>query len=143
VNRTLIVQGRELRPVDVALIRDWLQTHPDSNRMRLSRALCKAWNWRNGADRLKDMAARSLLLKLEACGQIQLPPWRTASVNGLRNRQVEGSLDIGIAFFTFTFMANRLCRGAASTTARPGPFPRRQQMPDSRLALPARPKTTV
>jgi len=88
VNRALIVQGRELRPEDVALIRDWLQTHPDSNRTRLSRALCEAWNWRNGAGRLKDMAARSLLLKLEAGGQIQLPPRRTASVNGLRNRQV-------------------------------------------------------
>jgi hypothetical protein len=34
------------------------------------------------------MAARSLLLKLEARGQIQLPPRRTASVNALRNRQV-------------------------------------------------------
>jgi hypothetical protein len=34
------------------------------------------------------MAARSLLLKLEARGQIQLPPRRTASVNGLRNRQI-------------------------------------------------------
>ena len=76
-----------MRPADIALIRDWLQTHPDSNRTRLSRELCEAWNWRNGAGRLKDMAARSLLLKLEAQGEIQLPPRRTASVNGLRNRQ--------------------------------------------------------
>jgi hypothetical protein len=45
-----------------------------------------AWNWRNHAGRLKDMACRSLLLKLEAQGQIRLPPRRTASVNGLRNR---------------------------------------------------------
>jgi len=62
--------------------------HPDSNRTRLSRELCVAWNWRNGAGRLKDMAARNLLLRLEARGQIRLPPRRTASVNGLRNRQV-------------------------------------------------------
>jgi hypothetical protein len=48
--------------------------------------LCLAWDWRNGTGRLKDMAARSLLLKLEAGGQIQLPPRRTASVNALRNR---------------------------------------------------------
>jgi hypothetical protein len=33
------------------------------------------------------MAARSLLLKLEARGQIELPPRRTASVNDRRNRQ--------------------------------------------------------
>ncbi len=87
MDRQLVIQGRAIRPEDVALIRDWLQAHPDSNRTRLSRELCTAWNWRNGAGRLKDMAARSLLLKLEARGQIQLPPRRTASVNGLRNRQ--------------------------------------------------------
>jgi len=86
VHRTVVIQGRSIRPEDVALIRDWLQAHPDSNRTRLSRALCAAWNWRNGAGRLKDMACRSLLLKLEAQGQICLPPRRTASVNGLRNR---------------------------------------------------------
>lgn len=68
------------------LIRGWLQAHPNSNRTRLSRELCLAWNWRNGTGRLKDMAARSLLLKLEARGHIQLPPCRTASVNRLRNR---------------------------------------------------------
>ena len=81
-----VIQGRTLRPEDVVLIRAWLQAHPNSNRTRLSRELCEAWNWRNGAGRLKDMAARSLLLKLEGRGQIQLPPRRTASVNGLRNR---------------------------------------------------------
>lgn len=84
----LVIQGRTLRPEDVALIRDWLRAHPNSNRTRLSRELCVAWDWRNGTGRLKDMAARSLLLKLEARGQIQLPPRRTASVNGLRNRHL-------------------------------------------------------
>jgi hypothetical protein len=89
-------------PGDVALIQDWLRAHPKSNRTRLSRELCLAWNWRNGTGRLKDMAARSLLLKLEARGHIQLPPRRTASVNALRNRHaapvdhnqspIEGSL---------------------------------------------------
>jgi len=87
VDQPLVIQGRALRPADLGLIRGWLQAHPSSNRTRLSRELCEAWNWRNGAGRLKDMAARSLLLKLEARGEIQLPPRRTASVNGLRNRQ--------------------------------------------------------
>jgi hypothetical protein len=92
VDPPLVIQGRTLRPEDIALIGDWLQAHPGSNRTRLSRELCVAWNWRNGAGRLKDMAARSLLLKLEARGQIQLPARRTASVNGLRNRQA-GPID--------------------------------------------------
>jgi hypothetical protein len=87
VDQPLVIQGREIRPTDLGLIRDWLQAHPGSNRTRLSRELCEVWNWRNGAGRLKDMAARSLLLKLEARGAIELPPRRTASVNALRNRQ--------------------------------------------------------
>lgn len=87
MDRELFIQGRAIRPEDVALIRDWLEVHPNSNRTRLSRELCASWNWRNGAGRLKDMACRSLLLKLEARGQIRLPPRRTASVNALRNRQ--------------------------------------------------------
>jgi hypothetical protein len=87
VNGHQAIQGRLICPEEVALIRDWLQAHPDSNRTRLSRHLCVAWNWRNEAGKLKDMACRSLLLKLEARGQIRLPPRRTASVNGLRNRQ--------------------------------------------------------
>lgn len=87
MDRQQVIQGRVVCPEDIALIRDWLQTHPASNRTRLSRELCVVWNWRNGAGRFKDMAARSLLLKLEARGQIQLPPRRTASVNDRRNRQ--------------------------------------------------------
>ena len=83
-----VIQGRAISPEDVALIRGWLEAHPDSNRTRLSRELCEAWNWRNDVGRLKDMACRSLLLKLEAKGQIRLPPRRRASVNGQRNRQV-------------------------------------------------------
>ena len=51
--------------------------HPDWHRTALSRHLCELWNWRNGAGRLKDMAARTLLLKLQARGLIELPPPRT------------------------------------------------------------------
>jgi hypothetical protein len=83
-----IIQGRRLGPADVALIGEWLALHSDWNRTRLSRELCSEWNWRNAAGRLKDMACRTLLLKLEARGQIQLPPRRTVSVNGARNQTI-------------------------------------------------------
>lgn len=81
-----LLQGRLIGPADLALIRAWLTAHPSGNRTRLSRELCSLWGWRNQAGRLKDMAARSLLLQLEARGQISLPPRRTASVNSARNR---------------------------------------------------------
>ena len=70
----------------MALIQAWLAAHPCWSRTELSRQLCLQWGWRNHAGHLKDMACRSLLLKLEARGQIQLPARRTASVNGSRNR---------------------------------------------------------
>jgi hypothetical protein len=47
----------------------------------LSQALAGEWNWRNGRGQLKDMAARTLLLKLEAQGHIHLPPRRQAPSN--------------------------------------------------------------
>jgi Druantia protein DruA len=84
----MLIQGRCLSPEDVALIAGWLADHPSWNRTRLSRELCLWWNWRNDAGRLKDMACRTLLLKLEALGRIVLPPRQTASVNGRRNRQL-------------------------------------------------------
>ena len=52
------------------------------------RLRCSEWNWRNAAGRLKDMACRTLLLQLEARGQIRLPRRRTASVKGARNQSL-------------------------------------------------------
>ena len=68
------LQGRVLTGEDVALVRELIAQHADWNRTALSRHLCELWNWRNGAGRLKDMAARTLLLKLQARGLIELPP---------------------------------------------------------------------
>ena len=71
------VQGRTLSGDDLTAVRAWIAQHPDGHRTALSRHLCVLWNWRNGAGRLKDMAARTLLLKLHARGLIQLPPPQT------------------------------------------------------------------
>jgi hypothetical protein len=68
------VQGRTLTGDDLTELRALRTQHPDWHRTALSRHLCQLWNWRNGLGRLKDMAARTLLLKLEARGLIDLPP---------------------------------------------------------------------
>jgi len=70
------VQGRTLSGEDVAAVQALIAAHPQWGRTALSRQLCEVWNWRNGAGRLKDMAARSLLVKLEARGLITLPARR-------------------------------------------------------------------
>ena len=68
-----VIQGRHVTAADIGLIRGLLKDNADLNRSRLSRELCERWDWRNGKGRLKDMAARSLLLKMERLGKIRLP----------------------------------------------------------------------
>ena len=80
-----IVQGRNLSGQELAQIQALLVQHPSWHRTRLSRNLCELWGWRNEAGRIKDMACRSLLLKLEARGLIGLPPRQRPSVNRWRN----------------------------------------------------------
>ncbi len=73
----ICLQGRTLLGDDLTELRALIAQHPDWHRTALSRHLCELWNWRNGAGRLKDMAARTLLLKLQARGLIELPPPQT------------------------------------------------------------------
>jgi len=80
------MQGREVRGEDLDLIRGLLDEHPDWGRTRLSEELCRRWDWRNARGRIKDMAARTLLLKLERSGHVRLPPRRRPCSNALRNR---------------------------------------------------------
>lgn len=83
-----VIQGRAITSGDEALIRDLLTNNPSWNRSRLSRELCERWDWRNEKGRLKDMACRTLLLKLERQGEIRLPPRQRPSPNAHRNRQI-------------------------------------------------------
>ena len=77
----LVVQGRSITRQDLEHIKELLQGHPEWSRRRLSEALVAAWDWRNAAGRLKDMATRTLLVKLEARGLIELPPRRQRAYN--------------------------------------------------------------
>ncbi len=70
----ICLQGRTLSRDDLAVVRALIAAHPGWHRTALSLHLCQLWNWRNGAGRLKDMAARTLLLKLQARGLVELPP---------------------------------------------------------------------
>ena len=88
MNEQRILQGRLITPGDVDLIRSLLNENPGWHRTRLSRELCERWSWKNGVGRPKDMACRTLLLKLERLGEITLPPRRGASVNGFRNKNI-------------------------------------------------------
>jgi hypothetical protein len=74
------------------LIRGWRRAQPDWSRWRLSRELAAHWGWCNGAGQLKDMAARTLLVKLEERGLIELPARRQTPTNRMRCAGAEAGL---------------------------------------------------
>lgn len=81
VNEVLKLQGRTLLAPDLEQIRGLIASNPGWSRRRISERLADLWNWRNGAGQLKDMAARTLLLKLHERGLIPLPPRRRTPFN--------------------------------------------------------------
>ena len=82
----LTIQARQIGAGELATIRELITSHPDWHRTHLSQELCRQWNWCNEAGQLKDIAARTLLRKLDRRGLIQLPaPVRSAN-NEFRNR---------------------------------------------------------
>jgi hypothetical protein len=102
----LLIQGRQLQEADLTDIRELIGQHPQWSRRRISQQLCRQWEWRNGAGQYKDMAARTLLLKLQQRGLIWLPERRQIPTNRMRaavivprlweQTPIEGSLaDLG------------------------------------------------
>ncbi len=83
-----IIQGRSIGEAELAQVRALLSEHPDWSRHKVSQCLARLWDWRNPAGQLKDMAARTFLLKLERRGWIQLPARRTAPVNRMRRKHL-------------------------------------------------------
>lgn len=82
----LVVQGRQVTPPDLDRIRAVVAAHPDWSRRRLSEVMAAEWAWYNGAGRLKDMATRTLLGKLDAQGMITLPARRRIASNRMAAR---------------------------------------------------------
>jgi hypothetical protein len=70
------VQGRKIGSVEITEIEGLIAANPLWSRYRLSRALAQKWQWYASSGQLKDMAARTLLLKLEGRGLIALPKRR-------------------------------------------------------------------
>ncbi len=88
MNRYMITLRSKKTAVDIEIIYTLLEYNPSWGRTRLSKELCRLWNWRTANGRLKDMACRTLLLKLDRAGIIRLPARKRPSTNGLRNRSI-------------------------------------------------------
>ena len=88
VEESQVIQGRVIGPIELEQVRGLLAAHPEWSRYRLSRELCHVWDWRSLAGQIKDMAARTLLLKLEARGWVTLPARRRPSPNRMLHKQI-------------------------------------------------------
>jgi hypothetical protein len=81
MTESCVMQGRRIEPAQFLEVRELVATHPQWSRYRLSRELCVLWDWRTPTGQWKDMAARTLMLKMAQRGWIQLPERRALSPN--------------------------------------------------------------
>ncbi len=84
------MQGRLLQTGDLLWIGSLISSHPDWNRSKLSRHIATQWEWRNPAGQLKDIAARTMLRKLEQRGLLSLPPRQSSPPH---SRQSQRSIE--------------------------------------------------
>lgn len=73
------IQGRVLEAQHLEQIRCLLAEYATFGRAAASRRLCELWDWRDELGRPKDMACRTMFLKLEARGLVTLPAKRGQS----------------------------------------------------------------
>ena len=66
-------RARQLDSQDIQFIRAIISEHYQRGRSHISRVLCEAWQWVQPNGKLKEYAARDLLLRLEEQGLVQLP----------------------------------------------------------------------
>jgi hypothetical protein len=88
MSEPFVLQGRPIGAEQLEQLRGLLLANPHWSRFRLSRELAELWHWRTPLGQLKDMAARTLLLKLEERGCIQLPARRRASPNRMLHKRM-------------------------------------------------------
>jgi len=81
-------RGRQLDNRDIQFIRTLIRSHYRRGRSHISKALCEAWQWFQHNGKLKDYAARDLLLRLEEQGFIKLPP-RLRPKNNLKRKNFD------------------------------------------------------
>ena len=81
-----IIQGRFIGKAEIAQVREIIAEHGQWSRRRISEHLAGLWEWRSASGQLKDMAARTLLLKLEERGWITLPARRRAPSNRMKHK---------------------------------------------------------
>lgn len=76
MNQSVLKKVTQPSEVETSFIQSLIDNNPEWHRTRISKELCRLWDWKDSCGNLKDMACRNLLLKLHRANQIQLPPLR-------------------------------------------------------------------
>ena len=79
-------RSRNLTSEDIDTIKKLIACHYQKGRTKISKILCETWNWTQPDGKLKEYAARDLLLRLEENGYIKLPPRIKRNNNHKKNR---------------------------------------------------------
>ena len=88
-NDTITIQGRCLNSSDIEMISSLIKDNPSWHRTKLSKEICELWNWKRSSGGLKDMACRTMLLKLEARKLLKLPEYKKANARHSRKKKIE------------------------------------------------------
>ncbi len=81
-------RSRRLHADDIAFIKALIDQYFHRGRSYISRELCKSWNWMQPNGKVKEYAARDLLLRLEEQGLVVLPP-RIRPKNNLKPKNFD------------------------------------------------------
>lgn len=84
----ITIRKRTIHKADLDQIQATVDRHWDKGRKRISKILCRKWNWRQPNGHLKDMACRELLLTLNRKNLVTLPPRLANANNDKRNRTI-------------------------------------------------------
>jgi len=66
--------GRDFTPAEFQQIRSLIKQNPEFSRMRLSKEVCRMFQWLKPDGHLKDMSCRVAMLRMHRDGLIELPP---------------------------------------------------------------------
>ena len=72
MNTPLFIQSRELSDTELFWIQGLISKNPSWSRYKISREICRHWEWKNAKGQMKDIACRSLLRKLDELGYTEL-----------------------------------------------------------------------
>jgi hypothetical protein len=84
-------RGQTITREQIAFLKQFIASHPESSRWRLSRELCEELGWKQANGALRDVVCRGLLLMLERAGEIELPPvrWRIRGQSASERKKPE------------------------------------------------------